>query len=287
MKHDASGIHVHQSDVKSWLNCGEQVRLVRAVADDGRFQTDAATVGTVTHQLIESELVDGFYQTEKDAQAHAAMFFVETLEGYAAAGDVYTRSSFDTDSKALKVVERLAATWYHSPERAYLASLGEGGYITEWTFDVPLGLTFQNTDVFFAGQADLLIPFVGLWDWKTASQAYRRWEKQRYDVQSTGYTYAAWYEGLLTPDRWGEYSMTFKVFDTKLATPGPPDSITVKRSPNNWNWLRTQVSNMLSIQYGMPDGPWPLNDNHVLCSPKWCPVWDSCKGAHVSGETWV
>lgn len=287
MKHDARGIHVHQSDIKSWLNCGEQVRLVRAVREQGRFETDAATVGTVTHALIEEELNNGFFQNETDAKHWAANHFVETLQGYKDSGAVYSRSSFDTDMKALKVIERLATVWYRSDERAYLATLPEGSFIPEWDFDVPLGVQFQNTDVYIAGQADLLIPNVGLWDWKTASQAYRRWEKQRYDVQSTAYTYAAHYEGMMLPDKWGEYEFTFKVFDTKLATPGPPDSISVKRSPANWNWLRTQVVNMLAVQHALPDGPWPLADNHVLCSPKWCPVWDSCKGSHVSGETWT
>ena len=101
------------------------------------------------------------------------------------------------------------------------------------------------------------------------------------------YTYAAAYEGLLVPDKWGEYEFCYKVFDTKGATPGPPESVLVKRSPHNWDWLRVQVENMLTVQHALPDGPWPITDSHVLCSPKWCPVWDSCKGGFVSGETWV
>lgn len=287
MRHDATGWHVHQSDIKSWLNCGEQVRLKHLVRDEGRFETDAATVGTVQHSVIEEEILNGFFTTEQDCQAWAANNFLQTLERYQAENAIYSRSSFDTDLKALKVVERLAATWYRCDERSWLAVQDDGVVIPEWDFDVPLGVSFRNEDVYLSGQADLLLVNIGLWDWKTASQSYRRWEKQRYDVQSSAYTYAAHYEGLLLPDRFGEYEFTFKVFDTKLATPGPPESISVKRSPKNWGWLRTQVVNMLEVQNALPNGPWPLNDNHVLCSPKWCPVWDSCKGAHVSGETWT
>lgn len=285
MRVDASGYHVHQSDLKSWLNCGEQVRLTQAVRESHRFQTDAATVGTVLHATIEEELENGFFQNETDAAAWAANHFVDVLQSYKDAGDLYSRSSFDTEVKALKVIERLVGSWYRSDERAYLGTHEE--YVTEWDFDVPLGIMFNGLPVFVAGQADLLLPNVALWDWKTASQAYRRWEKQRYDVQSTVYTYAAHYEGLMLPDKWGEYEFYFKVFDTKGATPGPPESIPVKRSPNNWDWLKTKVLNMLSVQYALPDGPWPLNDNHVLCSPKWCPVWDSCKGAHIDADRWV
>lgn len=283
MKVDAHGIHVHQSDIKSWLNCGEQQRLRRLV-EDTKFETDAATVGTVLHALIEEELENGFFTTEKDAQAWAALCFLQTLEGYKENGSVYSRSSFDTDIKALRVVERLAQVWYRCDERSHLMYLEEA--IPEWDFDVPLGISIENTPIYIAGQADLLLPGEGLWDWKTASQAYRRWEKQRWDVQSTAYTYAAHYEGLLLPDKFGEFEFTFKVFDSKGTTPGPPESIRVKRSPANWEWLKQQVLNMLSIQFALPDGPWPMNDSHVLCSPKWCPVWHECKGKFVDDDRW-
>lgn len=286
MNVDAQGIHIHQSDLKGWLNCGEQQRLRRLVSD-ANFETDAATVGTVTHALIEEELTQGFFDNEKDAMGWAAAHFVLTLERYAAEGAVYSRSSFDTDIKALRAIERLARCWFHSPERAELAVMPDGIIVSEWDFDVPLGLQFENTDVYVAGTADLLIAGSGLWDFKTASQPYKRWEKQRWDVQPTVYTYAAAYEGFVEPDKWGEYSFTYKVFDTKGSTVGPPDSITVKRSSQNWEWLRAQVANMLVIQYALPDGPWPMDDSHVLCSEKWCPVWHHCKGQFVSAENWT
>lgn len=287
MRVDAMGIHVHQSDIKSWLNCGEQVRLKQFISA-GNFETDAATIGTVVHALIEEELVDGFFVNERDALAFAAHKFLEVLEGYAANGDtVYSRSSYDTDVKALRVIERLAESWYRSDERALLGAAHDGAYISEWSFDVPLGLKHGNTDVYVAGQADLLLVGEALWDWKTASQPYKRWEKQRWDVQPTVYTFAAAYEGLLQPDKWGEYEFYYKVFDTKGSTAGPPESVGVKRSALNWEWLRVQVGNMLAVQQALPDGPWPLSDMHVLCSPKWCPVWHECKGQFVSGETWT
>jgi len=179
MRIDAQGIHVHQSDIKSWLNCGEQVRLKQLAT--GTFETDAATVGTVTHALIEAEITEGFFDNEHDATAWAAHHFLHVLEEYAAKGATYSRSSFDTDIKALKVIERLAGSWYRSDERAYLWERGDTDVLPEWNFDVPLGLSFQGNDVYVAGQADLLLVNEALWDWKTASQSYKRWEKQRWD----------------------------------------------------------------------------------------------------------
>ena len=155
------GWHVHQSDIKSWLNCGEQVRLTQLVRDNGRFETDAATVGTVQHAVIEAELVDGFFETEHDCQAWAAQHFLQVLEVYAEAGSVYSRSSFETDIKALRAVERLASVWYRCDERTFLLGLPEGAIIPEWDFSVPLGVSFRNEDVYLGGQADLLYEIAG------------------------------------------------------------------------------------------------------------------------------
>jgi hypothetical protein len=45
--------------------------------------------------------------------------------------------------------------------------------------------------------------------------------------------------------------------------------------------LETQVKQLVSM-LALPDGmSWPMNDQHALCSPKWCPFWDGCKGSHV------
>lgn len=275
------------------MQCAEQTRLkaLTTAADGGRFESDAATVGTVLHATIEEELETGWFATERDAKGWAAGHFVRVLEGYAANESTYSRASFGTDMKALHAIERLVGSWFHSEERAELAVIPDGVLIPEWTFDVPVGLQVETEggirDVYVSGTADLLIAGVGLWDWKTASQPYKRWEKQRWDVQPTVYTYAAAYEGFLSPDPWGEYSFTYKVFDSRGSTPGPPESIAVKRSPNSWEWLRRQLANMWAVQSALPDGPWPLNDSHVLCSDKWCPVWQHCKGQHISTETWT
>jgi hypothetical protein len=36
--------------------------------------------------------------------------------------------------------------------------------------------------------------------------------------------------------------------------------------------------NTATQAWGMPD--WPMNDQHGLCSSKWCDYWSVCKGAH-------
>lgn len=286
MRYDekSMSVHVHQSDIKDWLNCGHQTFLKKQI-EGQRFETDAATVGTVLHKVIETEMDEGFFFTEQEALQFAMGYFLELLVDYQKKGSVYSRSSFDTDEKAIKVIERVVKIWYRSDERADFGQMTE--FLTEWDFDVPFDIRVGGYDVYLEGQSDLVVPNRKIVDWKTASQSYKPWEKRRWDVQSTAYTYAGAYEGLLVPDKRGEYEFDFVVFDTKGGTIGPPTVIPVKRSPRNWDWLRVQVTNMLMVQQALPEGPWPMSDQHVLCSPKWCPVWADCKGAVVSGETWT
>jgi hypothetical protein len=65
--------------------------------------------------------------------------------------------------------------------------------------------------------------------------------------------------------------------------------VSVVRSANNWSWLETVVHRLVNFAYNMGlDREWPLDDQHVLCSPKWCTFFDNgCKGKFVNGETWV
>jgi hypothetical protein len=65
-------------------------------------------------------------------------------------------------------------------------------------------------------------------------------------------------------------------------------TVSVDRSPNNWAWLQQIVSRLVNFSYNMGlDREWPLDDQHVLCSPKWCTFWGMCKGSQVDGGTWV
>lgn len=283
---DAMTVHVHQSDIKDWLGCGHQAFLKKQV-HTGRFETDAATCGTVLHKVIETELDEGMFYDEQDCVRFGLQYFLELLETYVAEGSTYSRSSHGTDQKAITVIDRLCRSWYRSDDRIELLGMEDGALLPEWDFDVPLGIRVGGRDVYVTGQSDLLVVGHKVIDWKTASQSYKRWEKQRWDVQPTVYTYAAHYEGLLVPNKFGEFVFEYHVFDTKGSTVGPPEIIGVKRSPANWDWLKVQITNMLMVMEALPEGPWPMDDTHVLCSPKWCPVWEHCKGQVVSGETWT
>ena len=51
----------------------------------------------------------------------------------------------------------------------------------------------------------------------------------------------------------------------------------VLMSAEHYDWLRTKCTDIARlIEVGMES--WPKNDNHALCSEKWCPAWANCKG---------
>lgn len=290
MRFDEDGIHLHQSDLKN--HCLEKLRL-DTMAVGPRMETDAATVGTVLHATIEEELRNGAFDAEVNACGWAAGNFVATLEDYQARGCAYSMSTFGDMNRALQALHNLVASWYRSDERTLLLSSTQPMH-TEWQFDrkfadIPVkkfGKKAEDIPVYLAGTADLIWDNM-VWDWKSAGSEYRQWEKQRWDRQPDVYTWAAHDAGLIVPDSEGLFTFEFKVFVRKAA-PCDVQTVTVRRSPNHWLWLGDIISRLVNLAYNMGlDREWPLDDQHVLCSPKWCSYFDMCKGSRVSGVTWT
>lgn len=285
MRIESRGITLHQSDIKS--HCLEQMRL-KMIAEGPRVETDAATVGTVLHHLIDHELTVSVIDDEADAIAWAAAEYVNILEDYAAAGALYSQGTFDTHDKALRALSWLVKSWFHSPERVELCYSGEIEFVSEWSFDLKFtevevgkGKKKEIIPVYLAGTADLICGG-RVYDWKTAGSEYKQWEYQRWGRQPDVYTWAAAESGLIKPDRDGLYYFDFKVFlrrqEIRL-----PDTITVKRSANHWEWLRVLVHRVVTMQYALGlDQGWPLDDQHVLCSDRWCEFFTQCKGQLIN-----
>ena len=290
MKFDEHGIHIHQSDLKN--HCLEKLRL-ETVATGPRVENDAATVGTVLHATIEHELSNGKFDDVDAAVNFAAYEYVRTLERYQQEERPYVLSSFGDHSKAIAHLDVLVRSWYACDERQELLDATVEPFI-EWQFDlrfadIPVkkhGKKAEEVPVYLAGTADIVWNNM-LWDWKTAGSEFRLWEKQRWDRQPDVYTWAAAQAGLIQPDKDGLYRFDFKVF-VRRATPVEPQTVTVFRSVNNWRWLYDMITRLVNMTYNMGlDREWPVDDQHVLCSPKWCTFFDVCKGAHVAGDTWV
>lgn len=288
MKFTNEGITLHQSDLKH--HCLEHLRMA-TVAVGPRTETDAATVGTLLHATIEEELKNGFFADENECVEWAAAAYVLLLEEYQAGDATYVMSTFKDHTAAITSLANLARSWYRSDLRTDL--LTDDNKEVEWFFDLPFGefevkkhgRKSEIIPVRLAGMADLV------WrnrvdDFKSASSEYKQWECQRWGRQPDVYTWAAAESGLIVPDKNDEYHFNFQVF-VRRAVPVGVQTVPVVRTSNHWAWLRTIVGNVVNLAYNMGlDRPWPLDDQHVLCSPKWCEFWSQCKGSQVSGVTW-
>lgn len=290
MKFTDEGITLHQSDLKH--PCMEHLRL-QTLASGPRMETDAATVGTCMHHAIESELREGPFNSEEEAVGWAAGEYIRVLEEYQESGASYVMSSFNNHTAAVLALDRLVRSWYNCDDRIALMASHETPLV-EWHFDLPFsevqvkkhGKKAEVIPVRLAGTADLVWSNQ-VWDWKSAGSEYKRWEYQRWGRQPDVYTWAAAQSGLIFPDAQGLYDFKFKVF-VRRAEIRPPQTVDITRSPKNWEWLGQTVDRVVNHMYNMGlETPWVMDDQHVLCSPKWCPFWDQCKGKFVSGESWT
>lgn len=289
---------LHQSDLKHFLTCPDQFRIVNGIQPGGDFEkvpeyrveTDAATLGTTMHAVIEHELLGNRFQRADDAVRWAKQAMGDLVYGYVTNGTQYRTESFgENPKKALAALEGLVRRWFASNERKHwLAIVNDHPNCihVEYDFEVPFIANRQGryTEIRLAGQMDLLDTYHHrVVDWKTTGRKYERWEKQRWDVQSNVYTYAAAQQGLLERHPDG-YQFDFVVFNHKYNDP-EPQKVTVWRENGAWGWMTQMVSNMVAtIESDLE--VYPLRDDGALCSPKWCPIWSSCKGMWVSHPEW-
>lgn len=294
MKIENGTLWLHQSDISHYLKCPEQFRQTNGLMpgglwvkpEGGKVETDAATVGTVLHAVIEQDLKEPFGKLAA-ATKYGMLWFRDLIDQYLTDEVEYRTESFGADpQKALDQIKFLIENWFRSDERQYWLHRDQSGYIPEWEFDIPF-ITISNPktirEVRLAGQADIMdMEANRVLDWKSASRPYQRWEYQRWGVQPTVYTFAGVESGLIVPDADG-----FAQFDYRVFVRGKDkdcQEVTVYRGNGQWGWLTMLVNNIVNMIESDAE-TWPLSDDHALCGPKWCPVWSTCKGAFVD-EQW-
>jgi len=150
-----------------------------------------------------------------------------------------------------------------------------GGEI-EKKFQFPLNeFAVNGYSIFMEGTADYVAPDGTLWDWKTAKRKYSAREKQLQSVQATMYTMM-----LAQQDQRDEYLFNFGVVIRANNSSG--HITTVRRTKNHHGWLARQTVGAVNAMF--TSGDLFMNDNHFLCSAKWCPWYSVCRGAHITGD---
>ena len=269
-----------QSWAKDFLMCPERGR--RSAFDPAwdSPDSDATVLGTAVHEYMEGRL-HGLGHGEA---LHDAMAWLDTrLE----AGD-FQRVQIKGDDTLRSKLEGCAGRLDVSVV-PHVPPVDPSEIVRH--FDVPLA---PDGSIRLSGTWDARDIHGRLWDWKTAARLdrYVGWEIDRWYVQPTFYATAARLQDLVDAHGeaaaleifWGgdEWEIPF-TFAVVTKTPEPiADTFDTTRTHGHAAWLLEQLRSFVAMREGMSvDVPWPKNDQHALCSQKWCPAWGTCKGQHI------
>jgi hypothetical protein len=83
----------------------------------------------------------------------------------------------------------------------------------------------------------------------------------------------------------GDVGFNFGVMIRNLK--GDSQIVRIKRNSAHSMWVTEQASTMVRLALAMRNTegefnrPWLKNDQHFLCSERWCPWWSVCKGVFI------
>jgi hypothetical protein len=262
---------LRQSDLKTLDMCPHRWVWERDNPDE-KWETSPAAIGSAVHAGIEAYLtLPGMSRLECLDVIYMDFMYRTQL-------DNFKWVKVMTAETALRHAERYFGHWWAKYADHYDLNRPRPELV-EYTFkNVPL---YEDDEykITVNGTVDLIDDWVesddsGEWecrkpiDWKTSSRGeYPVWEYARWAVQPTVYTYALRHEfpGVV----WSDF--TYGV----MHADGVQD-FSVVRGPSDWAWLQQKA---LSYAKMIESGTAPKQDNHALCSEKWCAAWAQCKGA--------
>jgi len=262
-------VFVRQSWLKDVLLCPERARLSH-VKPEFKVVNDSAAIGTAVHAGIEAVLAQNVPVSDAPQISLAKFRQLESEPGG------INHTNINPDLWHGHVVS-LTNAWV----KDIYPHVPPNGYCEE-PFAVPTGESVNGYELWFEGTMDYLHKD-GIWDWKTAARKYSLLEKQTQDIQSSIYHFAGNKLGV-TKEK--------SVFNFGVMIRGSNATgqiVSVSRSKAHGDFVIKQA--MSAVAYalamtnntGVPtDERWLVNDQHYLCSQRWCPWWSICKGAHIS-----
>lgn len=255
---------------QSWLDtafrCPERGRLAATKPEWDSVTSDSALLGTSVHHGIETFINGG---CAIDEIAQTAIEFLEAFD------EPIKWTKYDTVQSMFTHVHNCADGWARDiyPN---LPNLEDAK--TEESFKIPLWSQHGYT-VGITGTIDLVAEGQ-LWDWKTSGRTYRASEKQKYAIQGTIYALAALKSDLVTV---ASLPMQFN-YGVMIRGSKPQGQIlSITRTQGHIDFATRRMKQLVDLLhfYGL-DKPWPMDDDHFLCSSTWCPWWSICKGAHLT-----
>jgi hypothetical protein len=254
---------------QSWLNtadiCLERARF-ELVGEMPRTEGDAAGVGTAVHHAIEVTVDALTHEGEplllNDAIDIAGWQFTELTK----LPNFVWQSMSEGDARAF--IANALSRFYDE----VLPILNPAA--TEVKFGPTKFYEDPERVIELEGTIDYIDHDLGVVDWKTAGRPYRQWEKQRWAIQPTVYTWAAGEDEPHLP----EPHFTYVVFVRGSGgVCRDVQKIEVTRSRGDYEFLAHRLVRLAQlIEADLP--AWPVVDSHNLCSERWCGAWKMCKG---------
>ena len=298
---DENGHWTHtlsQSWIGTFLTCPEKARR-GATGEVGWVDSDSSVTGSAVHHVIQYVL-EGIIQDQVTFDLGDALSefddrfdrMLEQREVYVSGGE-NTWEDRDDENQIVWIKRRKPQTARAFGRRAvhqwYTEVLPA---LSPWATEVswgPLRLLHDDTrTVLVKGTVDYLDRHLGACDWKTGSRPYEPWEKDRWNIQRTVYGWALRHRGFTNVEAIDTYQgpldqFTFWVLGDFDKAPQP---VPVTSSDEFDRWFKQQVESMLPL---MESGAsvWPKNDQHALCSPRWCEAFRTCKGLDIRTPKWA
>lgn len=259
-------VYYRQSWVNTYLTCGERGRR-DLIPDETTGENEYACLGTAFHAGVEAALSGAANTPFEVAEAACARLTeLEPLFEY-------------KDLTRQECTSHLGQWGIQLRRTEEFMQLRNDECAVEVPFEIYIAThpRFPEVDQWWEGTIDA-INYTRRYmvDWKTSSRQYQRWERQRWAVQPTVYTEFGRVTGALdTPS-----DFRYLVFQRDKKSTFA-QSVKVTRGPEHTRWLASMLWKPFDDRHA---DEWQLNDQHALCSPKWCPYWDDCKGAFIADD---
>ena len=143
----------------------------------------------------------------------------------------------------------------------------------EKEFNVLLDET-KDRKIHLSGTIDWIDESGLILDWKNPTRPYQRWEKVRWDNQSTVYTYAV---------ACSDGNFEERPFQLVMLCKGKVHTIDITRGPRDWEALKSKCHALADLIDANLNS-YPQGWNSWYCSPKWCAHWSQCRGAHLGDD---
>lgn len=261
----ATRVYFRQSWVNTWLMCGERGR--RDMLDHDGGDNEFSCLGTAFHAGVEAALT-GDAQTPMDVAnvALEKLVELEPLFEYNELNHAECAQHLLNWSRQLR----------HTVEFKELYA--DDRRQIEFPFAIHVAThPVLGVEQWWEGTIDAVsLNQSYVVDWKTSSRQYQRWERQRWAVQPTFYGEAV--RRLLGFD--SVIDFRYLVFERSKRTQFA-QSVQVWRGPEHTRWVASMLWKPFEDRFA---ADWPLNDQHALCSEKWCPYWAECKGAYIAPD---